>query len=136
MARDALGDHVNAVGDALSALPSFGGVWFKQAGAGVIMVALTSPPTAAVTQLVNSEVPANSAIDFVQVPLSYNQLNALYQKITATPLTESGITLVSIDTVNNTVDVGVATQADVSAVYTTYGRTGLTVTVTPESTPD
>ena len=29
-ARRALGSHVNAVGNALSALPSFGGVWFKQ----------------------------------------------------------------------------------------------------------
>ncbi len=71
-ARDALGDHVNAVGDTLSALPSYGGVWFKQAGDGAIVVALTTPPTAAVTHLVNSAVPANSALNFVQVPLSYS----------------------------------------------------------------
>jgi hypothetical protein len=133
-ARDALGSHVNAVGNALSALPSFGGVWFKQAGDGVIMVALTSPPTAAVTQLVNSVLLADSAVDFVRVPLSYSQLNALYQKIIATPLTANGITSVGIDTADNVVAVGVATQADISAVYARYGRTGLTVTVTAPAT--
>ena len=129
-ARRALGSHVNAVGNALSALPSFAGVWFKQAGDGVIVVGLTSPPTAAVTQLVDSAVPANSAVEFVQVPVSYSQLKALYQSITATPLSTSGILSVAIQTADNTVAVGVATQAVVSAVYAKYGHTGLTVTVT------
>jgi len=133
-ARHALGSHVNAVAHALSALPSFGGVWFKQTGDGVIVVGLTSPPTAAVTQTVNSALPANSAVDFVQVPVSYSQLNALYQSITATPLSTSGITNVAIDTADNTVTVGVATQADVSAVYAKYGHTGLTVTVAAAAT--
>jgi hypothetical protein len=133
-ARRALGSHVNAVGNALSALPSFGGVWFKQAGDGVIVVGLTSPPTAAVTQTVNSAVPANSAVEFVQVPVSYSQLNALYQQITATPLSVDGILSVSIQTAHNTVAVGVATQAVADAVYAKYGHTGLTVTVTAPAT--
>ncbi len=94
------------------------------------MVALTTPPTAAVTHLVNSAVPANSAVNFVQVPLSYSQLNDLYQKIGATPLTANGIYSVGLDIMNNTVAVGVATQADISAIYAKYGHTGLTVTVT------
>jgi hypothetical protein len=129
-ARRALGSHVNAVGNALSALPSFGGVWFKQVGDGVIMVGLTSPPTAAVTRMVNSAVPANSAVEFVQVPVSYSRLNALFRQITATPLSADGITSVWIQTADNTVAVGVATQAVADAVYAKYGHTGLTVTVT------
>jgi hypothetical protein len=133
-ARRALGSHVKAVENALSASPSFGGTWFKQTGDGVIVVGLTSPPTAAVTQTVTSALPANSAVDFVQVPVSYSQLNALYQSITATPLSTSGITNVAIDTADNTVTVGVATQADVSAVYAKYGHTGLTVTVAAAAT--
>lgn len=133
-ARRSLGGHVNAVGHALSASPSFGGTWFKQAGNGVIVVGLTSPPTAAITQMVNSALPANSAVDFVRVPLSYRQLNGLYQKIIATPLPASGITNVAIDTADNTVTVGVATQADASAVYAKYGHTGLTVTVAAAAT--
>jgi hypothetical protein len=133
-ARRALGSHVNAVGNALSALPSFGGVWFKQAGNGVIVVGLTSPPTAAVTQMVDSVVPANSAVEFVQVPVSYSQLKALYKSITATPLSADGILSVAIQTAHNTVAVGVATQAVADAVYAKYGRTGLTVTVTAPAT--
>jgi hypothetical protein len=129
-ARRALGSHVTAVGNALSALPSFGGVWFKQAGDGVIVVGLTSPPTAAVTQMVDSVVPANSAVEFVQVPVSYSQLNALHQQITATPLSADGIVSVWTQTADNTVAVGVATQAVADAVYAKYGHTGLTVTVT------
>jgi len=129
-ARRALGSHVNAVGNALSALPSFGGVWFKQVGDGAIVVGLTSPPTAAVTQMVDSVVPANSAVEFVQVPVSYSQLNALYRQITATPLSVDGILSVWIQTADNTVAVGVATQAVADAVYAKYGHTGLTVTVT------
>lgn len=129
-ARRALGSHVNAVENALSGLPSFGGVWFKQAGDGVIVVGLTSPPTAAVTQLVDSVVPTNSAVEFVQVPVSYSQLNALYQSIKATPLSVDGILSVWIQTADNTVAVGVATQAVADAVYAKYGHTGLTVTVT------
>jgi hypothetical protein len=129
-ARRALGSHVNAVENAVSGLPSFGGVWFKQAGDGVIVVGLTSPPTAAVTQTVNSVLPANSAVEFVQVPVSYSQLNALYQKIIATPLSTDGILSVAIQTADNTVAVGVATQAVADAVYARYGHTGLTVTVT------
>jgi hypothetical protein len=128
-ARRALGSHVNAVGNALSGLPSFGGVWFKQAGDGVIVVGLTSPPTAAVTQTVNSAVPANSAVEFVQVPVSYSQLKALYKSITATPLSADGITSVWIQTADNTVAVGAATQAVADAVHARYGHTGLTVTV-------
>jgi hypothetical protein len=134
VARNALGDHVKAVEDALSALPSFGGVWFKQAGDGAIEVNLTSPPTAAVTQLVNSVLPANSAVDFIQVPLSYSQLNSLYQSIIATPLPENDINSIAIDTTDDTVTVGVAAQADISAIYAKYGQTGLTVTVTQPST--
>jgi hypothetical protein len=133
-ARRALGSHVNAVGNALSALPSFGGVWFKQAGNGVIVVGLTSPPTAAVTQLVDSVVPANSAVEFVQVPVSYSQLKALYKSITATPLSVDGILEVAIQTAHNTVAVGVATQAVADAVYAKYGHKGLTVTVTAPAT--
>jgi hypothetical protein len=133
-ARRALGSHVNAVGNALSALPSFGGVWFKQVGDGAIVVGLTSPPTAAVTQMVDSVVPANSAVEFVQVPVSYSQLKALYQQITATPLSVDGILSVWIQTADNTVAVGVATQAVADAVYAKYGRTGLTVTVTSPAT--
>jgi hypothetical protein len=133
-ARHALGSHVNAAENALSASPSFGGGWFKQAGDGVIVVGLTSPPTAAVTQMVDSALPANSAVDFVQVPVSYSQLNALYQSITATPLSTSGILSVAIHTADNTVAVGVATQADVTAVYAKYGHTGLTVTVAAPAT--
>ena len=129
-ARRALGSHVNAVGDAVSGLPSFGGVWFKQAGDGVIVVGLTSSPTAAVTRMVNSAVPANSAVEFVQVPVSYSRLNALFRQITATPLSADGITSVWIQTADNTVAVGVATQAVADAVYAKYGHTGLTVTVT------
>lgn len=128
-ARRALGSHVNAVGDAVSGLPSFGGVWFKQAGDGVIVVGLTSPPTAAVTQLVNSVLPANSAVEFVRVPVSYSRLNALFRQITATPLSADGITSVWIQTADNTVAVGAATQAVADAVYAKYGHTGLTVTV-------
>lgn len=128
-ARQALGRHVNAVGDALSALPAFGGVWFKQSGDGAIMVGLTSPPTATVAQAVDNALPPNSTVDFVQVPQSYTQLNTLYQKIIAVPLSADGITNVAIDTADNTVTVGVATQADISAVYAKYGHTGLTVTV-------
>jgi hypothetical protein len=45
-ARRALGSHVNAVQNGLSALPSFGGVWFKQAGNGVIAVGLWRRPGA------------------------------------------------------------------------------------------
>jgi hypothetical protein len=128
-ARRALGSHVNAVENALSGLPSFGGTWFKQAGDGVIVVGLTSPPTAAVTQTVNSAVPANSAVEFVQVPVSYSQLKALYKSITATPLSVDGILEVAIQTADNTVAVGVATQAVADAVYAKYSHTGLTVTV-------
>jgi hypothetical protein len=133
-ARRALGSHVNALGNALSALPSFGGVWFKQAGDGVIVVGLTRPPTAAVTQMVDRAVPANSAVEFVRVPVSYSQLNALYQQITATPLSVDGILSVAIQTAHNTVAVGVATQAVADAVYAKYGHTGLTVTVTAPAT--
>ena len=129
-ARRALGSHVNALGDALSGLPSFGGVWFKQVGDGVIVVGLTSPPTAAVTQLVNSVLPANSAVEFVQVAVSYSRLKALHRQITATPLSADGICSVGIRTADNTVAVGVATQAVADAVYARYGHTGLTVTVT------
>jgi hypothetical protein len=129
-ARRALGSHVNAVENALSGLPSFGGVWFKQVGDGVIVVGLTSPPTVAVTQMVDSVVPANSAVEFVQVPVSYSQLEALYKSITATPLSADGITSVWIQTADNTVAVGAATQAVAEAVYAKYGHTGLTVTVT------
>ena len=128
-ARRALGSHVNAVENALSGLPSFGGTWFKQVGDGVIVVGLTSPPTAAVTQMVDSVVPANSAVEFVQVAVSYSQLMALYKSITATPLSVDGITSVFIRTADNTVAVGAATQAVVDAVYARYGHTGLTVTV-------
>ncbi|HEY1699253.1 MAG TPA: hypothetical protein VGG75_05985, partial [Trebonia sp.] len=128
-ARRALGGHVNAVQNALSALPSFGGTWFKQDGDGAIVVGLTSPPTAAVTQAVDSVVPTNSAVEFVQVPVSYSQLTALYQQITATPLSADGITSVWIQTADNTVAVGAATQAVADAVYAKYGHTGLTVTV-------
>jgi hypothetical protein len=128
-ARRALGSHVNAVQNAVSALPSFGGTWFKQAGDGVIVVGLTSPPTAAVTQTVDSVVPANSAVEFVQVAVSYSQLEALYKSITATPLSADGITSVWIQTADNTVAVGAATQAVVDAVHARYGHTGLTVTV-------
>jgi hypothetical protein len=128
-ARRALGGHVNAVQNALSALPSFGGTWFKQDGDGAIVVGLTSPPTAAVTQAVDSVVPANSAVEFVRVPVSYSQLTALYQQITATPLSADGITSVWIQTADNTVAVGAATQAVADAVYAKYGHTGLTVTV-------
>ncbi|HEX3515896.1 MAG TPA: hypothetical protein VHT26_18035, partial [Trebonia sp.] len=102
----------------------------KQAGDGVIVVGLTSPPSAAVTQKVNSVLPANSAVEFVQVPVSYSQLIALYQKITATPLSTDGVVSVAILTAHNTVAVGVATQAVEDAVYARYGHTGLTVTVT------
>jgi hypothetical protein len=133
-ARRALGSHVNAVGNALSGLPSFGGVWFKQAGDGVIVVGLTGPPTAAVTQMVNGVVPANSAVEFVQVPVSYRHLNALYKSITATPLSVDGIVSVAIETANNTVAVGVATQAVADAVYAKYGHTGLTVTISAPAT--
>jgi len=129
-ARRALGSHVNAVGNALSGLPSFGGVWFKQVGDGVIVVGLTSLPTAAVTETVNSVLPANSAVEFVHVPVSYRQLNALYKSITSTPLSVDGISSVWIQTADNTVAVGVATQAVADAVYAKYGHTGLTVTVT------
>jgi hypothetical protein len=128
-ARRALGGHVNAVQNALSGLPSFGGTWFKQAGDGVIVVGLTSPPTAAVTQMVDSVVPANSAVEFVQVLVSYSQLNALYQQISAIPLSADGIVSVAIRMANNTVAVGAATQAVADAVYAKYGHTGLTVTV-------
>ena len=128
-ARRALGSHVNAVENALSALPSFGGTWFKQDGDGAIVVGLTSPPTAAVTQAVDSVVPAHSAVEFVQVAVSYSQLTALYQQITATPLSADGITSVWIQTADNTVAVGAATQAVADAVYAKYGHTGLTVTV-------
>lgn len=128
-ARHALGSHVNAVGKTLSASPSFGGVWFKQAGDGVIMVGLTSAPTAAVTRMVSRDVPAHSAVDFVRVPLSYRRLNSLYQKIIAGPMWARGIGNVAIDLAANTVTVGVATKADVRAVYARYGHTGLTVTV-------
>jgi hypothetical protein len=103
---------------------------FKQAGDGVIVVGLTSPPSAAVTQMVNSVLPANSAVEFVQVPVSYSQLNALYRQIKATPLSADGIVSVWIQTADNTVAVGVATQAVADAVYAKYGHTGLTVTVT------
>jgi hypothetical protein len=75
-------------------------------------------------------VPANSAVEFVQVPVSYSQLNALYQSIKATPLSVDGILSVWIQTADNTVAVGVATQAVADAVYAKYGHTGLTVTVT------
>jgi hypothetical protein len=129
-ARRALGSHVNGVEKALSSLPSFGGTWLKQAGDGAIVVALTSPPTAAVSRTVNSALPANSAVEFVQVPVSYSQLNALYQQIAATPLSVDGIVSVSIRTMDNTVAVGVATQAVADALYAKYGHTGLTVTVT------
>ena len=129
-ARRALGSHVNAVQDALSGLPSFAGTWFKQTGDGVIVVGLTSPPTTAVTQTVNSVVPADSAVEFVQVPVSYSQLKALYKSITATPLSVDGIVSVAIRTADNTVAAGVATQAVADAVYAKYGHTGLTVTVT------
>jgi hypothetical protein len=128
-ARRALGSYVNAVENALSGLPSFGGTWFKQVGDGVIVVGLTSPPTAAVTQMVDSVVPANSAVEFVQVAVSYSQLEALYKSITATPLSADGITSVWIQTADNTVAVGAATQAVADAVYAKYGHTGLTVTV-------
>ena len=128
-ARRALGSHVNAVENALSGLPSFGGTWFKQDGDGVIVVGLTSPPTAAVTQMVDSVVPANSAVEFVQVAVSYSQLKALYKSITATPLSANGITSVWIQTADNTVAVGAATQAVADAVHARYGHTGLTVTV-------
>ena len=128
-ARRALGSYVNAVENALSGLPSFGGTWFKQDGDGVIVVGLTSPPTAAVTQAVDSALPANSAVEFVQVPVSYSQLTALYQQITATPLSADGITSVGIETADNTVAVGAATQAVVNAIYARYGHTGLTVTI-------
>ena len=121
--------HVNAVQNAVSALPSFGGTWFKQEGDGVIVVGLTSPPTAAVTQMVNSALPANSAVEFAQVPVSYSQLTALYQQITATPVSADGITSVWTQTADNTVVVGAATQAVADAVYAKYGHAGLTVTV-------
>ena len=128
-ARRALGSYVNAVESALSGLPSFGGTWFKQEGDGVIVVGLTSPPTAAVTQMVDSVVPANSAVEFVQVAVSYSQLEALYKSLTATPVSADGITSVWTQTADNTVVVGAATQAVADAVYAKYGHTGLTVTV-------
>jgi hypothetical protein len=56
---------VNAVGAAPSALRSFDGVWFKQAGDGATMAA-HKPANRC---LVNSTLPANSAVDFDQVPL-------------------------------------------------------------------
>jgi hypothetical protein len=94
------------------------------------VVGLTSPPTAAVTQMVNSVLPANSAVEFVRVPVSYSRLNALYLQIKATPLSVDGICSVGIRTADNTVAVGVATQAVADAVYAKYGHTGLTVAVT------
>jgi hypothetical protein len=73
--------------------------------------------------------PSAASVEFVQVPVSYSQLKALYRSITATPLSVDGITSVWIQTADNTVAVGAATQAVVDAVYARYGHTGLTVTV-------
>jgi hypothetical protein len=61
--------------------------------------------------------------------VSYSHLTALYQQITATPLSADGITSVWTQTADNTVAVGAATQAVADAVYAKYGHTGLTVTV-------
>ena len=133
-ARRALGSHVNAVQDALSAQPDFAGTWLKQAGNGTVVIALTGKPTAVDIKLAGAALPAGSSVQFTQVPVSYSRLNALFQKITAAPLSATGITNVAIDTEHDTVAVGVASQALISAVYAQYGKTGLTVTVSPAAT--
>lgn len=133
-ARRSLGGHVNAVQHALSSSSAFGGTWLKQSGDGTVVVSLTSAPTAAITQAVNSALPANSSVEFVQVLVSYSRLNSLYQSIISAPLAANGIENASIDTADDTVAVGVATQADVAAVYAKYGHTGLTATVAAAAT--